>query len=54
MSDSMLMCLSFSIKTSHPCTFPTNTNPDIQGAAVSDLGDLKGEVEIAEGLGYRI
>lgn len=51
---SMLMCLSFSVKIGSPCTFSTNTNPDVQGAAVSNLWDPKGEVKIAEALDYRI
>lgn len=50
--DSMLMCLSFSIKTSCACTSSANTNPDAQGAAVSNLGCAKGAVKIAEALSF--
>lgn len=43
--DSMLTCLSFSVKTSCTCTLSANTKPDAQGAALSDVGDPKGEVK---------
>lgn len=52
--DLMFMCLSFSIKTSCLCNSSANRNPDVQGAAFSNLGDPKGEAKIAEVLGYRI
>lgn len=52
--DSMLMYLSFSVKTSYPCAFCAKTNPDVQEAAVSNSGDPKGPAKIAETLGYRI
>lgn len=52
--DSMLMYLSFSTKTNCPCAFCAKTNPDVQGEAVSNSEDPKGEVKIAEALGYRI
>lgn len=43
--DSMLMCLSFSVKTSCTCTLFTNTEPDVQGAALGNVGGPKGEVK---------
>lgn len=52
--DSMLMYLSFFIKTSYPCALCAKTNSEVQETAVSNSRDPKGEVKIAEALGYKI
>lgn len=47
-----LCACSFLLKPVVPALSPPN--PAVQGAAVSNLVDPKGEVKIVEALGYRI
>jgi len=43
----------FVLKAVVPGTLSANANPDVQGAAVANLRYPKGEVKVAEALGYR-